>query len=68
MNLQLPHVVSDVTGATGMKIVRAIVRAIDDGQRNPDVLATMRDIRRKASKETVRAAMSVTTSPSMSSR
>lgn len=35
MNLQLHHVVSDVTGVTGMKIIRAIV----SGQRDPDVLA-----------------------------
>lgn len=53
MNLQLHHVVSDVTGVTGMKIIRAIV----GGQRDPDVLAAMRDVRCKASTETVRAAM-----------
>src|SRR4030095_11981719 len=53
MNLQLHHVVSDVTGATGMKIIRAIV----DGQRDPQVLAQMRDVRCKASLETVRAAL-----------
>jgi transposase len=53
MNLQLQHVVSDVTGVTGMKIIRAIV----GGQRDPAVLATMRDVRCKASTETVRAAL-----------
>jgi transposase len=53
MNLQLHHVVSDVTGVTGMKIIRAIV----GGQRDPAVLATMRDVRCKASTETVRAAL-----------
>jgi transposase len=53
MNLQLHHVVSDVTGVTGMKIIRAIV----DGQRDPDVLATMRDVRCRASIETVCAAL-----------
>jgi len=53
MNLQLHHVVSDVTGVTGMKIVRAIVA----GERDPDVLATMRDVRCKASPETVRASL-----------
>jgi hypothetical protein len=53
MNLQLHHVVSDVTGVTGIKIIRAIV----GGQRDPDVLATMRDVRCKASTETVRAAL-----------
>ena len=30
MNLQLHHVVSDITGATGMRIIRAIVA----GERN----------------------------------
>ncbi|MCW5620894.1 MAG: IS110 family transposase [Burkholderiales bacterium] len=53
MNLQLHHVVSDVTGVTGMKIIRAIV----GGQRDPEVLARMRDVRCKASPETVRAAL-----------
>src|SRR5207244_10562545 len=53
MNLQLHHVISDVTGATGMKIIRAIVA----GERDPDVLAAMRDMRCKANVETVRAAL-----------
>lgn len=53
MNLQLHHVVSDVTGVTGMKIIRAIVR----GERDPQVLAAMRDVRCKADTETVRAAL-----------
>src|SRR5438094_5320230 len=53
MNLQLHHVVSDVTGATGMKIIRAIVA----GQRDPAVLARMRDVRCKADLEAVRAAL-----------
>ena len=53
MNLQLHHVISDITGATGMKIIRAIVA----GVRDPDILAAMRDIRCKASIETVRAAL-----------
>ena len=42
-----------MTGVTGMKIIRAIV----DGQRDPQVLAQMRDVRCKASLETVRAAL-----------
>jgi transposase len=53
MNLQLHHVVSDITGVTGMKIIRAIV----NGQRDPKVLAEMRDVRCKASIETVCAAL-----------
>ena len=41
MNLQLHHVVSDITGVTGMQIIRAIV----GGERDPDTLAANRDIR-----------------------
>jgi transposase len=52
MNLQLHHVVSDITGATGMRIIRAIVA----GERNPDVLATYRDVRCHSSTESIRAA------------
>lgn len=53
MNLQLHHVVSDITGATGMKIIRAIVA----GERDPDVLAGYRDVRCKSSVETIKAAL-----------
>ena len=53
MNLQLHHVVSDITGATGMRIIRAIV----GGQRNPAVLATLRDMRCHATVETIRDAL-----------
>ena len=53
MNLQLHHVVSDITGATGMRIIRAIVA----GERNPDVLTTYRDVRCHSSTETIRAAL-----------
>ena len=53
MNLQLHHVVSDVTGVTGMKIIRAIV----SGERDLEVLAAMRDVRCKASTETIRGAL-----------
>ena len=35
MNLQLHHVVADVTGATGLRIIRAIIA----GERDPEVLA-----------------------------
>jgi transposase len=35
MKLQLHHVVSDITVATGMRIIRAIVA----GERDPEVLA-----------------------------
>lgn len=53
MNLQLHHVVSDITGATGMRIIRAVL----DGERDPAVLAAMRDQRIKASEETIRQAL-----------
>lgn len=53
MNLQLHHVVTDVTGVTGMKIIRAIVA----GERDPESLVAMRDTRCKSSAETVRAAL-----------
>src|SRR5438270_538442 len=52
MNLQLHHVVTDITGATGMRIIRAIVA----GERNPDVLAAYRDVRCHSPIETIRAA------------
>ena len=53
MNLQLHHVVSDITGVTGMKIIRAIV----EGERDLDTLASYRDVRCKASVETIKAAL-----------
>lgn len=54
MNVQLHHAVSDVTGVTGMKILRAIVA----GERNVEVLAEFRDVRCKSSVETIRKALS----------
>jgi len=53
MNVQLHHVVTDITGVTGMKIIRAIV----DGERAPEVLAANRDVRCKASVDTIREAL-----------
>jgi len=53
MNLQLHHVVTDVTGVTGMKIVRAIVA----GERDAKALAAMRDVRCKATAETIEGAL-----------
>ena len=49
MNLQLHHVISTVTGITGMRIIRAIVA----GERDPDKLAAMRDVRCKETVETI---------------
>jgi len=53
MNVQLHHVVSDITGVTGMKIIRAIVA----GSRAPEELAQHRDRRCAASEETIREAL-----------
>ena len=49
MNLQIHHVISNITGVTGLAIVDAIVA----GSRNPKELAQLRDYRIKASVETV---------------
>lgn len=49
MNVQLHHVVSDVTGITGMTIIRAIL----EGERTPSKLAEFRDVRCKASVKTI---------------
>src|SRR5258708_1678407 len=38
MNLQLHHVVADITGATGLRIIRAILA----GERDPEALACLR--------------------------
>lgn len=53
MNVQLHHVVSDMTGVTGMHILRAIVA----GERDPAVLAGLRDVRCQATGETIQAAL-----------
>ncbi|HBC00747.1 MAG TPA: IS110 family transposase [Pseudomonas sp.] len=53
MNLQLHHVVADITGATGMRIIRSIVA----GERNAATLAAMRDTRCKSSVETIHSAL-----------
>jgi transposase len=53
MNVQLPLVVSDVTGVTGLRILRDIVA----GQRDPAVLAQHRDYRCKASAAEIVAAL-----------
>lgn len=53
MNVQLPVVVSDITGVTGMRIVRAIVA----GERDPQRLAEHRDYRIRATKADVIAAL-----------
>ena len=53
MNLQLHHVLSDLTGVTGLAILEAILA----GERDPQVLAQHRDHRIKASTETIAKAL-----------
>jgi hypothetical protein len=43
MNLQLHHVVSDITGATGMRIIPCA----RGGERDPDILAVCLSLRRR---------------------
>lgn len=49
MNLLLHNVVSDITGVTGMRIIKAILA----GERDPHVLANMREVRCRNSVETI---------------
>ena len=53
MNVQLHTVLTDITGVTGMSILREIVA----GERNPSRLARHRDYRCRASKEQIVAAL-----------
>src|SRR5437763_6430869 len=53
MNVQLQHVVTDITGVTGMRIIRAIV----SGTHAPEKLAEYRDVRCAASPQTITAAL-----------
>jgi transposase len=53
MNLHLHHVLSDLSGVSGLAIVDAILQ----GERDPERLAALRDPRVKASEETVRKAL-----------
>lgn len=49
MNIKLHTVISDIDGKTGILIIEAILA----GERNPEVLADMRDKRVKASREEI---------------
>ena len=53
MNVQIHHVISDITGLTGLSIVDAIL----GGQRNPVELAKLRDPHIRASEETIRKSL-----------
>jgi transposase len=53
MNIQLHHVISDITGVTGLAIIDAVL----DGERDPHRLARLRDPRIKASEQVVAEAL-----------
>jgi transposase len=53
MNVKLPEVVSDVTGVTGMAIIKAILA----GERDPVTLAKLRDRRCKHGEEQIAKAL-----------
>lgn len=53
MNVQLHHAVSDITGVTGLSIVRAIV----SGEPDPSVLIQYRDVRCKKTPEVLQQAL-----------
>jgi transposase len=53
MNIKLPEVVTDITGVTGM----AIIRAIGNGERDAQRLATLRDARCKHDQATIARAL-----------
>jgi transposase len=53
MNLQLPTVISDITGVTGLRILRDIIA----GQTDPHALAQHRDHRCQASEAEITAAL-----------
>jgi transposase len=53
MNVQLQHVLADITGATGMRIIRAILA----GERDPQHLAALRDPQCKQPVEVIAKAL-----------
>jgi transposase len=53
MNLQLANVISDISGKTGIQILRAIV----NGERDPEKLSNFRDPRIKANREEIIASL-----------
>lgn len=49
MNIQLANVISDIVGVTGQKILRALIA----GERDPQALASYRDVRIKADEQEI---------------
>jgi transposase len=59
MNLQLTNVVADITGVTGMRIIKAVLA----GERDPVALARLRDRRCKNSESTIARSLQGTFRP-----
>jgi transposase len=59
MNVKLTEVVSDITGLTGQRIIFAIL----EGERNPSILAALRDGNCKNDEETIAKALEGTWRP-----
>lgn len=59
MNLLLHNVVTDITGATGMRIIKAIL----SGERDPEALASMRDPRCRNTQSTIARSLKGTYRP-----
>lgn len=61
MNVQLANVISDLSGVTGQRIVRAIL----DGDRDPEKLAQLADPRIQASQEEIARSLEGTWQPEL---
>ncbi len=61
MNVQLANVISDLSGRTGQTIVRAIL----DGERDPEKLAALRDARIRASHQEITKSLEGTWRPEL---
>ncbi len=61
MNVQLANVISDVSGATGQRIIRAILA----GERDPQALAKLRDPRVRASDDEIAKSLEGTWQPAL---
>jgi transposase len=53
MNIKLQHVIADITGKTGMKIIQNIL----EGKRDPEELAQLAEGKVKASKDVIRRSL-----------
>jgi len=53
MNIHLHNAISDITGVTGMAIIRSIL----EGERNPELLARMRDPRCKQPQKVIESSL-----------